>query len=128
MQGGWGWKEGLGVEIFVFFPTKVRIFLVACSDFSLAVRTMSVEGCSEGHSSVERPVREILRWTLPCTRKLSGSPVRCSLPYFTFWSRWFDRLYEGGNTIPLVGELGCVDLLNRIYCQGTLAAGGRFGS
>ena len=64
-----GRKEGLGVEIFVFVPVEMHDFLVACSDRSLAVRTMGVEGCSEGHSSVERPVREIPRWKLPCTRQ-----------------------------------------------------------
>ena len=41
-----GWEEGLGVDIFVFVPVEVHNFLVACSDSSLAVRTMGVEGCS----------------------------------------------------------------------------------
>ena len=80
-----GWKEGSGVEIFVFVPVEVHNFIVACLDRSLAVRTMSVEGCSEGHSSVERPVREIPRWKFPCTRQRLGSPVGCSLPYFACW-------------------------------------------
>ena len=89
---------------------------------------MSVKGCSEVHSSVELPVREIPRWTLSRTRQRLGSPVGCSLPYFACWSRWVDQLYEGGHTIPLVGELGCVNLLNGRSCQGTLSVGCRFGS
>ena len=112
------------MEIFVFVPAEVHNFLVDCSDRSLAVRTMSVEGCSEGHSSVERPVREIPRWTFPRTRQRSGSPVGCSLPYFVCWSRWVDRLYKGGHNIPLVGELGCATLLEGRSCQGTSAVGG----
>ena len=116
------------MEIFVFVPVEVHNFLMACLDRSLAVRTMSVKGCSEGHSSVERQVREIPRWTLPRTRQCLGSPVGCSLPYFVCWSRWVDRLYEGGHTISLVGELGCVTLLNGRSCQGTSAVGGRFVS
>ena len=75
-----GCREGSGVEIFVFVPVEVHNFLVACSDLSLAVRTMVVEGCSEFHSIVERPVREIPRWKVPRTRQRSGSPVGCSLP------------------------------------------------
>ena len=57
------------MKIFVFVPVEVHDFLVACLDRSLAVRTMGVEECSEGHSSVESPVREIPRWTLPRTPK-----------------------------------------------------------
>ena len=91
---------------------QLHDFIVDFSDCSLAVRTMVVEGCSEGHSSVERPVREIPRWTVPRTRQRPGSPVGCSLPYISFWSRWVGRLYEGGHTIPLVGELVCGDLLD----------------
>ena len=64
-----GRKEGSGVEIFGFVPVEVHNFLVACSDRYLAVRMMGVEECSEGHSSVERPVREIPRWKLPRTRQ-----------------------------------------------------------
>ena len=123
-----GCREGSGVEIFVFVLAEVHNFLVACSDRSLAVRMMSVKGCSEGHSSVESPVREIPRWIFTRTRQRSGSPVGCSLPYFACWSRWVDRLYEGGHTIPLVGELGCVTILDGISCQGTLAVRGLFGS
>ena len=92
--------------VFVFVPVEVHGFLVACSDRSLAVRIMGVKGCSEGHSSVERPVHEIPRWTLPRTRQRSGSPVECSLPYIFCWSIWVGRLYGDGHTIPLVGELG----------------------
>ena len=99
------------MEIFVFVLAEVHNFLVACLDRSLAVRTMDVEGCSEGHSSVERPAREIPRWTLPHTRQRSGSPVGCSLPYFFCWSIWVDWLYEGDHTVLLVGELGCATLL-----------------
>ena len=87
-----GWREGSGVEIFVFVLAEVHIFLVACLDRSLAFRTMSVEGCSEDNSSVECPVRKIHRWTLPRTRQRLGSPVGCSLPYFACWSRWVDQL------------------------------------
>ena len=112
----------------MFFPVEVHNFLVACSDRSLAVRTMDVKRCSEGHSSVERPVREIPRWTLPRTRQCSGSPVGCSLPYFVCWSRLADRLYEGGRTILLVGKLGCATLLNGRSCQDMSAVGGRFVS
>ena len=36
-----GWEEGLGVGIFVRVPVEGRGFLVACSDRSLAVRTMN---------------------------------------------------------------------------------------
>ena len=115
------------MEIFVFVPAEVHNFLVACSDRSLAVRTMGVEGCSVGHSSVECPVREIPKWTVPCTRQRSGSPVGCSLPYFVCWSRWVNWLYEGGHTILLVGELGCATLLDGRSCQGTSSVGGRFG-
>ena len=125
---GRGVEGGVGGEIFVFVPVEVHNFLVACLDRSLAVRTMGVKGCSEGHSSVERPVREIPRWTLPRTRQRSGSPVGCSLPYIVCWSRRVGGLYEGGRTIPLVGKLGCVTLLDRRSCQGTSAVGGRFGS
>ena len=34
------WEEELGMGIFVFVPVEVHDFLVACSDRSLAVRTM----------------------------------------------------------------------------------------
>ena len=112
----------------MFVPAEVHNFLVACFDLSLAVQTISVEGCSEGHSSVERRVREIPRWTLPCMRQRLGSPVGCSLPYFVCWSGWVVRLYTGGHTILLVGELGCATLLDGRSCQGTSAVGGRFGS
>ena len=115
------------MEIFVFVPAEVYNFRMVCSDRSLAVRTMDVEGCSEGHSSVECPVHEIPRWTLPRMRQPSGSPVGFSLPYFVCWLRWVDRLYEGDHTIPLVGELGCATLLNGRSCQGMSAVGGRFG-
>ena len=53
----------------MFVAVEVYNFLVACSGRSLAVRKMGVEGCSEGRSSVERPVREIPRWKLPRTRQ-----------------------------------------------------------
>ena len=76
------------MEIFVFFPLEVHNFLVACSDRSLAVLTMGVKRCSEGHSSVEHPVREIPRWKLPRKRQHLGSPVVCSLPYIACWPRW----------------------------------------
>ena len=61
--------------IFVFVLVKVHGFLVACSDLSLAVRMMGVEGLSVGHSSVECPVHEIPRWIVPRTRQRLGSPV-----------------------------------------------------
>ena len=112
----------------MFFPVEVHNFLVACSDRSLAVRTVGVEGCSVGLSSVERPVREISRWKVPRTRQRSGSPVECYLPYIVCWSIWVGRIYKGGNTIPLVGELVCGNLLDGISCQGKLSVGGRFGS
>ena len=48
----------------MFVPAEVHNLLVACLDRFLAVRMMGVEGCSEDHSSAERPVREIPRWTL----------------------------------------------------------------
>ena len=116
-----GWKEESGVEIFVIVPVEVHDFLVACSDRSLAVRTMGVEGCSVGHSSVERPAREIPRCTVPLMRQRSGSPFGYSLPYIACWSIWVDRLYEGGHTIPLVGELGCGNIPDGRSCQGMLA-------
>ena len=87
---------------------------------------MSVEGCSKDHSSVERPVREIPRWKVPCTRQCLGSPVEFSLPYIDCWSRWVDQLYGDGHTIPLVGELGCGNLLDRWSCQGKSAVRGKF--
>ena len=93
------------MEIFMFVPVEVLNFLVACLDRSLEVRTMGVEGCSEVHCSVERPVREIPRWKVPRTRQRLGSPVGCSLPYIACWSRWVDQIYGGGHTIPLVDEL-----------------------
>ena len=111
----------------MFVLVEVHNFLVACSDRSLAVRTMGVKGCSEGHSGVELSVLEIPRWTFPRTRQRSGSPVGCSLPYIACWSRWVGRLYEGSHTIPLVVELVCGNLLDGRSCQGTLAVGGRFG-
>ena len=98
-----GWKEESGVDIFVFVPVEVHNFLVACSYRSLAVRTMGVKECSEGHSSVERPVREIPRWKVSHTRQRLGSPVGCSLPYIACWSRWVGRIYGDGRTIRLVG-------------------------
>ena len=73
------------MEIFVFVLVKVHGFLVACSDRYLAVQTMGVKGCSVGDSSVERPVREIHRWTFPCTRQRLVSSVECSLPYIACW-------------------------------------------
>ena len=69
-----GWEDESGVEIFFFVTVEVHNFLVACSDRSLVVQTMGVEGCSEVHSSVERPVREIPRCKVPRTRQRSGSP------------------------------------------------------
>ena len=81
-----------------------------------------------GHSSVERPVHEIPRWTVPHTRQRSGSPVECSLTYIACWSRWVDRLCGDGHTIPLVGELGCGNLLDEISCQGKSTDEGQFGS
>ena len=41
-----GWEDESGVEIFVFVPAEVHSFLLACLGRSLAVRTMSVKGCS----------------------------------------------------------------------------------
>ena len=114
--------------IFVFFLVEVHGFLVAYLYRYLKVRTMGVKGCSVGHSSVELPVSEIPRWTVPCTRQRSGSPVECSLPYIACWSRWVGRLYGDGRTIPLVGELGCGNLLYGKSFQGRLAVGGRSGS
>ena len=111
----------------MFVPAELHSFLVACSNRSLAVQTMDVEVCSEGHSSVERPVHEIPRWTLPRTRQHSGSPVGCSLPYFVCWSRWDDRLHEGCHTILLVGKLGCATPLKGIFLQGTSAVAVQFG-
>ena len=123
-----GWEEESGVGIFVRVLVEGRGFLVACSDRSLAVRKVGVKGCSEGHSSVERPVREIPRWTVPRTRQRSGSPVECSLPYIACWSRWFDEICGGVHTIPLVGELGCGNLLDGRYFQSKSTVGGQFGS
>ena len=60
------------MDIFVFVTVEFHSFLVACSDCSLEIRTMGVKGCSVGHSSVELPVREIPRWTVPRTRQRSG--------------------------------------------------------
>ena len=37
-----GWEEESGVGIIVRVPVEVHCFLVACSDCSLAVRTMGV--------------------------------------------------------------------------------------
>ena len=116
------------MDIFVFVLVEVHNVLVTCLYCSLAVQMMSVEGCSEGHFSVERQVREIPRWTFTCTHKRLGSPVGCSLPYIACWLRWVGRLYEGGHTIPLVGELVCGNFLDGRSCHGTLAVGGRFGS
>ena len=65
-EGG-GVKGGFGGGDLLFVLVEVHNFLLACSDRSLAVRTMGVEGCSESHSSVESPVREIPRWTFPPT-------------------------------------------------------------
>ena len=53
------------MKIFVFVLAEVHNFLVACLGCSLADRTMDVEECSEGHSSVTCPVREIPRWKFP---------------------------------------------------------------
>ena len=89
---------------------------------------MVIEGFSVGRSSVKRTVCEIPRWKVPCTRQRLGLPVECSLPYIACWSRWVGRLYGGGHTIPLVGELGCGNLPDGRSCQGKLAVGGRFGS
>ena len=121
-------EEESGVEIFVFVPVEVHDFLAACSDRSLEVQTMGIKGCSEVHSGVERPVREIPRWTVPRTRQRLVSPVGCSLPYIACWSIWVVRLYEGGHIIPLVGEIGCGNPPDGRSCQGTLAVGGRFDS
>ena len=49
------------MDIFVFFFGGVHNFLVACPGRYLAVRMMNFEGCSEGHSSIECPLREIPR-------------------------------------------------------------------
>ena len=57
-------------------------------------------------------MREIPRWIVTRTSQRLGSPVECSLPYIACWSRWVNRLYGGGHTIPLVGDLGCGNLLN----------------
>ena len=39
-EGGWEGKEGVGISVRV--PVEGHDFLVACSDGSLAVRTMDV--------------------------------------------------------------------------------------
>ena len=65
---------------------------------------------------------------MPCMPQRLGSPVEYSLPYIACWSRWGDRLYGDGHTIPLVGELGCGDVLDGRSFQGNSAVGGKFGS
>ena len=87
-----------------------------------------LKGCSLGHSSVERSIHEIPRWTVPRTRQRLGSPVECSLSYISCWSRWVDRFFRDDHIILLVGELGCGNIHDRRSCQGKSTVVGQFGS
>ena len=81
-----------------------------------------------GHSSVECPVHEIPRWTVPHTRQRLGSPVEFFSPCITCWSRGDNQLCGDGHSTPLVFELECVNFLVKISCQGRTTEKGQSGS